>query len=202
MNSDFMTISTQWGWWAVWGIYMSIAFAVLVSYIVYKIRQSKVRGVRLDDALEFKDIVAISAALYFLYQIPAGAFFASTSIIIEGTRLDPETVLVRAVIERGDQWLVQISNADYEVKSANKSGEWRSIDFRGRILTGKDDHRGGNGLLRLAPKEKTQASFVVKAKENETITARVTCFPILWPVTSESYASIIVPLEKTSTKRK
>jgi len=139
-----------------------------------------------------KAAVPAAAALYFLYQAFAGSFFATTSILLEATRekTPGNKVVVKATIERGDNWLVEIitKSDEYSITTSQeqKPEGWKPINFPGR-------DEGNKTLLRLAPKEKTHTDFTIDNKNGIFVTARIRYYSIGWPFPAESRAKIYVP---------
>ncbi|OAI19412.1 hypothetical protein A1359_03720 [Methylomonas lenta] len=138
------------------------------------------------------------ALAYFLYQAYSGAFFATTSIFldIEEHENNSDIIHVIATIERGDKWLSEIKNIRYVItdKDSNTPREfgdyqWKSINFPMRNIDNND-------VLRLAPKEKTSAPFIVKKLVDTKgfyIIAEVKYESVGWRIPAISYAKIYIP---------
>ena len=164
-----------------------------------------------DVDVFFKIAIPTVAVLYFLYQAFSGSFFATTSIFLEANRdvNNPCLVIVKATIERGDNWLVEIEDGSDEYLITTKVEDqadqigyektWEKINFPRRY----DGNKNKLLLLGLAPKEKTQATFFINEKEIKDkgydpskgffLTAKVKYSSVGWPIEATSFSKIYVP---------
>ncbi len=142
--------------------------------------------------LFFKGIVPFCALSFFAYQAVAGAFFATTSVSLDAKRDsdDPQKILVRVTLERGDNWLVDIVSVSYSLSSTELPGE--NLPAKSNAIN--FPCRPGKGL-RLAPKEKTSTdfSFGQENVEDIFITVQVVSYALLWPIPSTSYVKALIP---------
>lgn len=133
----------------------------------------------------FKGAAGIAATIYFIYQAIAGSFFATTNILLEANFFEKSNqYVVKATIERGDNWCVNIKEAMYllEEKSKTNIHIWTDMKFPKRE----------DGIHILAPKEKTHTEFVVSMNgcAEITVTARVISFATWWPKPARSFARL------------
>lgn len=132
--------------------------------------------------------VPMAAALYFLYQLLAGALFATTSVSIDAVRdtVQTDSAIVTLKIERGDNWLTEIASAAVTTESPSHDAKrWQEAD-----LPRRPDRQ-----VRLAPKETTSTRFRLPLGKNAkdiVVTARVVAYGLFWPIPSESFASALV----------
>jgi hypothetical protein len=149
------------------------------------------RRMRLDETkggVEFlvNAGVPLAAGAFFLYQVMAGSFFATTTVTVKATRCNGK-ILVLATLERGDNFLVVIPADEYHVGPIDKSynSGWKEAGFQ----------RKRDGTLALGPKERTTTMFFINSapSEDTAITLAIDAYAISWPVPSESFAQVLVP---------
>jgi len=132
-------------------------------------------------------LVQFIGAGYFIYQLMAGALFATTSISIDAVRstIEPHKIRISVTLERGSNWLAVIVADAYYVVTPDAPITWHTIGFPRRE---RDDS------LRLGPNEKTATTIVLTRPPelDVTIVAKVEFYSILWPVAGESFAKTIV----------
>jgi hypothetical protein len=125
---------------------------------------------------------------YFLYQLVAGAMFATTSVSLSAARdpTHPTRLLVKLSIERGAQWMADIASAAVAQHPSDHLWtplpKWEPVQLPGRE----------NEPLRLAPGEKTATEFSMAGVSPRVfyLTVRVISYASYWPVPSESFARV------------
>ncbi len=151
---------------------------------------SPVARERIDTVFKVTTPVALFA--YFIYQVVAGALFATTSVRLELEKGDtnPKVAVVKVTLERGDNWLVRIEKVGYTTSPVvpTQSASYTEILFPGRDALGSNESD-----FSLAPKETTSTMFQVPLAADETyVTVRVVSYATLWPMPSRSYARILI----------
>ena len=176
-------------WWLVIAAGLLLAFAAFILFLWTQ--YSLMRPVKSTSGpveLFLSGAVPLSAMLYFIYQVVAGALFATTSVTLTAVRdeFDPKIALITMKLERGDNWVSEIASAAVTTGIPYQDAmKWQEANFPRRT----------NGTLRLAPKEETETMFHIEL-ENETedvfITARIITYGIMWPMASESFALALI----------
>lgn len=173
----------------VTGLAIGVAALIVQQWTVYSLSRE---GSSSSGPVELflAGAVPMAAALYFLYQLAAGALFATTSVTLEIERADtrPTSAVVSMKLERGDHWMVEIASAAVAQKLPyHEEQKWQEANLP----------RRRDGTLRLAPKETMSTRFRIKLDDqtaDTVVTARVVTYALWWPMPSESFAStLIVP---------
>lgn len=150
----------------------------------------------------FKIAVPLVALGYFLYQIAAGTFFATTSVSLEAVPSSAGSTdsTVRIKLDRGDNWLATISQVRYALsRDADTVVDYdKATDVMFAAET-DGDSRGQRGFA-LGPKETTATMLSLKRPRADTyLSVRVISYATWWPVPGRSYARILLRTDDSTS---
>lgn len=181
----------------------SLVFALAAFVVAWTLNTSLVEssgGNSIDTF--FKAFTPVAAAVFFIYQMLAGAFAATTSVSIVANRSQdtPSQILVNVTVERGDNWVVEILKDEYRIIDAQAYSPKDDPDAEDWIRGGKLHRRNDERLL-LSPKEKTSAGFVIAIPNNLVdkpliVVAKISSFASWWPTPVRSFATAYIPPAK------
>lgn len=188
-------VELPWFYVIVTGLAIGLAALIVQQWAVYSLSRSSSSSSGPVE-LFLAGAVPMAAALYFLYQLAAGALFATTSVTLElvgsvdeKVNNKPASAVMSMKLERGDNWMVEVASAAVTTGLPYHKG----LDWKESNLPRRRD-----GTLRLAPKETTSTRFRITLgdrTEDTVVTARVVTYALWWPLPSESFGStLIAPL--------
>ena len=165
-----------------------LAVGVLVGLTLELFSAGLARGPERINTV-FKVLPSAAALTYFVYQAVAGAFFATTSVILELEKPMKEStpVVMKLTLERGDNWLARIQKVEYGFSSEAKLPvKYNTVLFPAAEV--ESDH-----AFSLAPKERTSTMVSLPLdKKDNFVTVQVVSYAVWWPTPTRSYARILI----------